>query len=399
MGQLAQDTIGLLKDSSYFRREAGVISMDDTRVKTIEDLISRVELEFEGIDSKQFSKDDLLHDGAELKSDIDIVSMDDLSRFTARQLEDFDRTIREVEYGDVDVLKHLQVTSIPVGATQHTFFLNDLKGSYKRITGSARDLPVSTISGQEHTIKVEMGGGSLEWNRQELDAADFANVPLEMEKVRAVKRAYLEDIRTIVVEGNTNLEGLMSTDIDEAAVDDTVENPNTVAGAALKYWINKTGREIVQDLSRARTAINTGTEGRWGGPLPPTGLESNPASFTCLVPLAAFNALMDTYMLTSAGGTSQTTWDYLQSANGMNATNITRWAVVLDFDDAFTGSAAGFMLLPNDDAAYSFVKPLDLTPLPVQFLGLSMVIPYYDYFAGLKLIRNKALVRRNGIQA
>lgn len=399
MGEIAQQTIERLKLSNELRFQAGVSSMDDTRVGTIEDMVTRIELEFAGIDSTQFSRDEILNNGADLNDSVDIASMDDISRFTARQLEDFDRTIREVEYGDIDVLKHLQVTSIPVGPTQHTFFLNDLKGKYKRITGAARDLPVSSISGQEHTIKVEMGGGSLEWNKQELDSADFANVPLEMEKVRAVKRAYLEDIRTLTVAGNDNLEGLMSTDIDEAAVDDTVENPNTVSGAALKYFINKTGREIVQDFTRARTAINVGTEGRWGGPLAPTGLEQNPASFACMLPLSAFNALMDTYMLTSAGGTSQTTWDYLQSFNGMNATNITKWAVILDFDDAFSGSAAGFMLLPNTTEAYSFVKPLDLTPLPVQFLGLSMIIPYYDYFAGLKLIRNKALVRRNGIQA
>lgn len=403
MGQLAQETLQLLKDSNYFRREAGITSMDDTRVKTIADSVTRVELEIAGIDSTQFSRDEILYNGATLKDGVlgPGESQDDVSRFTDRQLEDFDRTIREVEYGDVDILKHLNVTSIPVGATQHTFFLNDLKGSYKRITGSARDLPSSSVSGEEHTIKVEMGGGSIEWNKQEMDAADFAGVPLEMEKVRAVRRAYLENIRTITIDGNDNLEGLMSSDIDEAQVADTVEDPNSIgAGAALKYWINKTGREIVQDLTDARIAIHSGTEGRWGGPLIGSGLEENPASFTCLVPLEAFNALTKTYMLTSAGGTSQTTWNYLNTLDGQIATNITRWAVVLDFDDAFnSGTDSGFMLLPNDSNAYSFVKPQDLTPMPVQFQGLSMVVPYYDYFAGLKLIRNKALVRRRTIQA
>jgi len=57
------------------------------------------------------------------------------------------------------------------------------------------------------------------------------------------------------------------------------------------------------------------------------------------------------------------------------------------------------MMYPNDMEAFSFVRPLDLTAAPVQFQGLSMIIPYYDYFAGMKLIRNKALKRFRTIQA
>jgi hypothetical protein len=405
MGVLAQQTIQRLEASNELRVNAGVISMDDTRVKMIENLISRSELEMKGLDGVEISNEAIMGKTIDAKVSMDEadkqVSMDDLSRFTDRQLEDFDRTIREVEYGDIDLLRHLQNTTIPRGATQHTFPLTDLQGKYKRITGSAKDLPTSHISGQEHTIKVEMGGGSLEWNIQEMDAANFANIPYEAEKARAVRRAYLQDIYDITIRGNDNLEGLMTTDIDSAAVADSVDNPNTVAGAALKYWINKTGREIVEDLADARIAIHTGTEGRWGGPFIDDGLEGNRSSFTCLLPLAAMNALYKVYMNTSAGGSSpQTTWAYLNSPQGRAATGITNYKVALDFDSAFqSDTAAGFMLLPNDPNAYSFVKAAELTPLPVQFQGLSMIIPYYDYFAGLKLIRNKALVRRYSIQA
>lgn len=397
MGELVTQTIQRLSDSSELRFQAGIKSMDDRRINTIVDALTRTELEFAGVESDDFSMDEIVYGGVASKQPF---SMDDISRFTDRQLEDFDRTIREVEYGDIDILKNLQNSMIPEGATTHTFFLIDKKGSYKRISGSARDLPTSSVSGQEHSIKVEMGGGSLEWNKQEMDAADYAGVPLEMEKVKAVKRSYLEDIYNLTVYGNDNLEGLMSTDIDEAQVADTIENPNTVAGAALKYWVNKTGREIVSDLTDARVAISTGTQGRWGGPVTTTNLEGNPATFTCLLPLASYHTLLDSFMLTSAGGTSQTVWNYLNSFDGMLATAITNYQIVLDFDTAFnSGADSGFMLLPNDVNAYSFAKAKDITAMPVQFQGLSMVIPYYDYFAGLKLIRNKALVRRRSIQA
>ena len=331
--------------------------------------------------------------------------MDDLSAFTDRELEHFDQVMRDVEYGNVDWMPKFQNTTIPVGPTKHTFKLDDLQGEYHRITGSSRDLPVSHISGEEFSIKVELGGGALEFNIQELDAANFANLPLEARKARAVRRGYLQDLNTLGVntsDVNPNLVGLMDSGIDSAEVADTVADPNSVAGALKKYWINKIGREIIEDITDARIAIHTGTEGRWGGVFPDDNLdESNRASFTLSLPLAALNALFKTYMNTSAGGSNpQTTYDYLTSIQGKRATGVTRIVVILDFDNSFnSGAAAGFMLTPNDTEAYSFVKAADLTPVATQFQGLSMIVPYYDYYGGMKIIRNKALVRRYSIQA
>jgi len=408
MGKLAQDTIDILKHDYVSRKRAGIVSMDDTKVKMIEDLTTRVELEMAGLNGVDLTTDQIIGKGIGTNirdfgaESMDGVSMDDLSAFTDRELEHFDQIMREVEYGNIDWMPAMQNTMIPVGATQHTFKLDDLQGDYKRITGSARDLPLSHISGTEYTIKIEMGGGALEFNIQEMDAANFAGLPLEARKARAVRRAYLQDLNTLGIYGNDNLVGLMDSGIDDAAVVDSVEDPNGVGpGASLKYWINKTGREIVfGDLAGARIAIHTATEGRWGGPFQDDGLSGNMATFTCTLPLEALNALYTTTMLTSSGGTTQSTWAYLNTLEGRQATGITNWQVILGFDSAFnSGTAAGFMLTPNDTEAYSFVKAADLTPLATQFQGLSMVIPYYDYFAGLKLIRNKALVRRYSIQA
>lgn len=410
MGELAQRAIERMAYSRSFREDAGIASMDDTKVKMYEDLLTRVELELAGFDGVSMDTADILDKDIGLDvsrmgvAPVDHASMDDFSAFTDRQLEDFDRTMRDVEYGNIDWMPAMQNITIPRGATKHTFKLDDLQGEYKRITGSSRDLPVSHISGEEYSINVELGGGALEFNIQELDAANFAGLPLEAKKARAVRRAYLQDLDTLGVntsDFNPNLVGLMTSDIDSAAVADTVENPNTVTGAALKYWVNKTGREIVQDLADARIAIHTGTEGRWGGPFQMDNLgDSNRATFTCALPLLALNTLYKIFMLTSAGGTSQTTWSYLNSLEGIQATGITNWQVILDFDNSFnSGAAAGFMLLPNDPEAYAFAKAADLTPIATQFQGLSMIVPYYDYYGGMKIIRNKALVRRYSIQA
>ncbi len=412
MGELAQKAIEKMGYSRSYREDAGITSMDDTKVKVYEDLLTRVELEMAGLDGVNIDTQTILDKG--ISTDITKMgavsldqntSMDDLSAFTDRELEYFDQQMRDVEYGNIDWMPSLQNTTIPRGATKHTFKLDDLQGEYKRITGSSRDLPTSHISGEEYSINIEMGGGALEFNIQELDAANFANLPIEARKARAVRRAYLEDLNTLGIntnDANPNLVGLMTSDIDSAEVADSVENPNTVTGAALKYWINKIGREIVLDLTEARIAIHTGTNGRWGGTFTDDNLsESNRATFTCCLPLLSLNALYETYMNTSAGGSNpQTTWDYLTSIQGRRATGITQFQVILDFDGSFnSGAAAGFMLLPNDSEAYSFVKAADLTPVATQFQGLSMIIPYYDYYGGMKIIRNKALVRRYSIQA
>ncbi len=412
MGELAQKAIERMSYDRGYREDAGIASMDDTKVKMYEDVLTRTELELAGFDGENISTDDILEKG--IYTDItkmgavnlEHASMDDLSAFSDRQLEDFDRQFREVEYGNIDWMPKFQNTTIPRGATKHTFKLDDLQGDYKRITGSSRDLPVSHISGTEYSINVELGGGMLEFNIQELDAANFGGLPLEARKARAVRRAYLENINTLGINtsnANANLIGLMTSGIDSAAVADTVADPNGISsGAALKYWINKIGREIIEDITDARIAIHTGTQGRWGGVFPDDNLDdSNRASFTLSLPLLSLNALFKTYMNTSAGGSNpQTTYDYLTSIQGRRATGVTRIVVVLDFDGSFnSGAAAGFMLTPNDDEAYSFVKAADLTPIATQFQGLSMLVPYYDYYGGMKIIRNKALVSRYSIQA
>lgn len=393
---LAQQTIDRLKQSNELRVQAGVISMDDTRVKVLEDMLTRVEMELVGVDSLQFSTDEILK-GIPAK---DQASMDDASAYTLRQLEDFDRTVREVEYADIDYLAWMPVIAPPVGATKHTFFLNDLQGKYKRISGSAMDLPLSHISGEEHSVTIVMGGGAIEWNQQELDSANFANVEMSARKARAIRRAYLENIATLVVFSDNTLVGLDTSDIDEAALADTVDDPNSIStGTGLKYWVNKSGREIVADLTGMRKTISTGTLGRWGGPLVDVQAGS-PNSFTLILPLAAYHVLLEKYMHTSAGGTNITVWEYLNTEMGRLATGITRYRVIHDFDSMFnSGTVPGVMMVPNDPEAFAFVRPKDLTPLPVQFRGLSMLIPYYDYFGGLKLIRDKALLKRYNVQA
>ncbi len=384
---IIENTLDYIKNSYEVRRqiESGQASFDSL-CNVIEDGVARAKFELRGLNT----------DGVKVNQMLGKESFDDGSSFQVPDTVHFDQIFREQEYADIDILKNLQQTStIPVGAVESRFFIDDYVGEYKRAKASATDLPTISLKGTPYPINVEMGHGSINWDQNELDQAAFSGRPLDMIRVRAIRRAYLEDIYNLVINGNEKLKGLLSGDITISQVADTVANPKAVAGAALKYWINKLGREIVGDLIAARKAVALATQSRWGGPIGNfnTGVEGNPSAFTCLVSQKAYFVLLEQRMHSVDGGTNLSVWAHLHSPDGILETGIDRYVVVHDFDSAFnSGTDAGFMILPNSSDAYSFEKPLDLTAKPVQFKDLIMKVPYYDYFAGLKLIRDGALI-------
>lgn len=359
----------------------------DAKLNLIEDSLARVEWELAGYDCSHIKPRDMIGKSFD-------------SAFAAHlpQLQHYDMTPRYVEHGDLDLFPRLQRTStMPVGAKQQDFRLDDFAGNYSAIN-SAATLDQISVSGQSFSIKSQMGGASISWTQEEIDQAAYAGVPLDTQLVRGIRLKYIEYIHDIMIYGDNKRVGLIGT-VTESDVSDTVVNPNSAAGAALKYWINKTGIEQVKDLITARNAIATATLGRWGGSR--AGMPGNPASFDCLISQSAQQILTQTYMTTQDGGDRpMTVWAYLQTPEGMIETGITNYIVLASLNTAFgSQTTAGFMLLPQSVDAYSFEKPLDLTPKPVQFSDLKMTVPYYDYFAGLKLIRDAALISYKSITA
>jgi len=395
MGKLAQDMLDYAVNSYDAKRflSSGQTPFD-SKLNMLEDSLTRVELELGGIDTSNAQP------GA-----LSGKSMDDGSSFQVPDVIHFDKMFREQEYADIDLLSKLQTTStIPVGKIEQRFFIDDYVGEYKRAKASANDAPLVSLKGESYSVNVEMGYGAITWDQQEMDTATFSGRPLDMMRVRAIRRAYLENIYKLVIFGDDKLKGLMNGGIDIFQVADTVINPNSATGTAKKYWVNKTGREIVNDLTKARETIALATQSRWGGATAGlmNGVKGNSSSFTCLISQSAYYVLLRKFMTGEDGGSSLplTAWEYLNTTNGKLATGITEYVIVHEFDKAFnSGTDSGFMLLPNSTEAYSFERPLGLTAKPVQFVDLMMKVPYYDYFAGLKLIRDKSIVGYRTIAA
>ncbi len=387
---LVDGALGLLKNDYRAQLEFPFSLDDGTKVANFVSGLFKIEAELNGVKSDSFSQDQLLKD----------FSLDDDSFFTSRALENIDATIRFWKYTDLPFLTNVPFKNdIPVGVSRHTWQYYDFTGSYKRSQANNTDLPTAQVKGLEDNIVIHPGSGAIGWNRMELDSAQFANAPLEATKAKALFRAYSENIHNLMIDPtvgadiNPLLKGWMRSDIGEYAVPAT-------GTASSTYWADKTGRLIADDLNFARQKISTGTRGRYGIVQPAKyGLDNGvSANLTLAVTLAAFDILSQKYMYSEAGVSTQTVLDYIQSPEGMNRLGINQIIVVPQLEGKFnSGTEDGFILYVNDSDVLQFAKPLDLTPLPVQFNGLNMSIPYYDYYGGMILYLKSAAVRFNAI--
>jgi hypothetical protein len=392
MGKLAVEAVDYIRNSYEAQRNLGLDNgSKDAKMNMIVDSLTRAELEFNYINTDNLRSESIL--GKSLDSGM-VNHVPDITGY--------DRTLRFNEYADVDILKHMQVTNtMRVGEKEQDFIIDDFAGEYKRLTSASANLGNITLDGQSYKIKSEMGGGSISWTQEDIDVATRSGRPLNMMLVRGIARKYLENIYDLVVYGNDKIKGLMNSNITELDVAETRDNPNGVAGAALKYLENQSARELVKIFTQPRIEIAKNTQSRWGGAMAgiDTGVDGNPSSLTCFIAQKAYWVLVDKLMTDASGGDRPySVWSHLHSSEGMKQTGITKYVIVHAFDDSFANkTSAGFMVLPNSQEVYSFEKPLDLTPKPVQFMDLKMIIPYYDYFAGMKLIRNNACIAYKGI--
>lgn len=387
---LVDGALGLMKNDYRTQQELPFSLDDGTRIANFVSGLFKIEAEMNGVKSESFSQDQLLKNW----------SMDDDSFFTSRALENIDKTVRFWLYTDLPFLTTVPYKNdIPVGVSRHTWQYYDFTGSYKRSQANNTDLPTAQIKGVEDSIVIHPGSGVIGWDRMELDSAQFANAPLEATKAKALFRAYSENIHTLMIDPavgediNPLLKGWMRSDISEFAVPATGTSSST-------YWVDKTGRNIADDLNFGRQKISSGTRGRYGIVQPVKyGLDSGvSANLTLAITLDGFDILSQKYMFTGAGASNQTVLDYIQSPEGISRLGIMQIIVVPQLGGKFnSGTEDGFILYVNDSDVLQFAKPLDLTPLPVQFNGLSISIPYYDYYGGMILYLKAGAVRFNSI--
>lgn len=129
--------------------------------------------------------------------------------------------------------------------------------------GSAKDVTFVGEDGGEKVQKVYDIVTGIRYDLREIEATqvmatrtDIPSVRLDILRIETARRAIAELENKLVLVGDSKyaIEGLLNaTGITSESVADTVTNPNSVSGAAKKNWPNKTPKEILKDLSTART--------------------------------------------------------------------------------------------------------------------------------------------------
>lgn len=180
------------------------------------------------------------------------------SMFFARQLEFVKSQTYDIKRVALNALTLMPVsTSIPEGATTHTYRQYDSVGMAKVIANYADDLPRADVTGKEFTNPIRSIGNAYGYNMQEIRSALFAGINLNGKKAMAATRAHQEKINQLAFAGDADhgLPGLLNnTNVPEVtlAADGT---------GASKTFASKTADKVVRDINSLINKVITQSKG------------------------------------------------------------------------------------------------------------------------------------------
>lgn len=179
-----------------------------------------------------------------------------------QDLRQIEQTLYTPKESELIARKILRVnTNYNKFATSIGYRWYNRKGSAKIFAagGSAKDIPFVGEDGGEKSQKVHDIVAGIRYDLREIEATqvmatrtDIPSVRLDMLRPESARRAIAELENKLVFVGDPayNIEGLLNaTGITSVSVADGVAG----SGAAKKLWANKTPKEILKDLSAART--------------------------------------------------------------------------------------------------------------------------------------------------
>lgn len=165
----------------------------------------------------------------------------------ARQLEDIDSKLYEVEYPELIGTKIVPVKSdIDPGAEEYTYDVMDYAGRMAPIANYADDLPSSDLQGFEVTTKLKSWGGSYGYSIQDLRRAKMAGRPLENIKAKTQRDIAARQLDEIIFSGYSSL-----------GITGLVNNANvSLVTPITGTWTSATALQILADLFKLeRTAF------------------------------------------------------------------------------------------------------------------------------------------------
>ena len=287
-----------------------------------------------------------------------------------QDLNAIDNTVYEINRDELKARTIFNVKSdVPEGAETYSYDVIKRSGAAKVLAPGAEDIPLVDADMERHTEQIYSIAAAFRLSVQELRQAQAAGRPVESTKAATARRAVSEKENKIAWTGdkNHNILGVTNAGgIQTLAVD------QNSAGSSTK-WKNKTGREIVADLRKARAAVNK--------------LPGHTADTLVVTPdnMSELEKEYNQY-------TGQTVLQYLNSQS---------WFSRIDFTSDLEGQGEGgenwFLVFDSSPDVVELLIPMDIKRHQQEYKFPNYKIPLEERTGGVIIRYPMAIVRGDGV--
>lgn len=177
---------------------------------------------------------------------------DAIPGFFARQLEQIEAQVQEVEYGELAFadgqVVPLEIQNLP-GVRTTTYTQITGVGRFKLHRSYSTDIPNINILMREFSQRVHKWAGKYDFSDDDIEAAQFVGFPVEQQVVATVREAAMQEMNTLMALGerSVRMPGLLN-------------HPDVLRSySPSTFDANSTSNQILEVLNDAVTQIITTT--------------------------------------------------------------------------------------------------------------------------------------------
>lgn len=260
-------------------------------------------------------------------------------------------------------------TDIPAGAKTYSYDVLTRSGVAKILAPGANDVPLVDADLTEETVKIYSIAAAFNISVQEVREAQMAGRQLDVTKADIVRKAIAEKENQIAFsgDGKYGIKGLT-----DAVGIQVYAAPQNEAGASTQ-WKDKTGKEIVADIRKAKNMINK--------------LNGHTVDTLLLTPDSS-----EELEKTFNEFTQQSVLEYIRSQNWFQ-----RIETVNDLKGKGLAGTNCFVVLDSSPNVVELGIPLDITRHPQEYAFPNTKVPFEERTTGLIIRYPMAIVRTDGI--
>ncbi|QTB15910.1 encapsulin [Lysinibacillus sphaericus] len=260
-------------------------------------------------------------------------------------------------------------TDIPAGAKTYSYDVLTRSGAAKILAPGATDVPLVDADLTEETVKIYSIAAAFNISVQEVREAQMAGRPIDVTKADTVRKAIAEKENQVTFSGDKThgIKGLT-----DAVGIQVYATPQNEAGTSTK-WKDKTGKEIVADIRKAKNMVNK--------------LNGHEADTLLLTPDSneELEKTFNEY-------TQQSVLEYIKSQNWFK-----RIETVNDLAKKGLAGSECFVVLDSSPDVVELGIPLDITRHPQEYAFPNTKVPFEERTTGLIIRYPMAICRADGI--